>query len=95
MFVDIPENRCKKEATIATNDWLITDQSLFENCLMEMEECFNPSVGEWFKCLDIKIPSEMEVAPSTASIMGFLSYQTIGFLNNQTDSHGPILYLEG
>ena len=53
LFVDIPENRWKKEATIATNDRLINDQSLFENCLMEMEECFNPSVGEWFKCLDI------------------------------------------
>ena len=53
LFVDIPENRWKKEATIATNDRLINDQSLFENCLMEMEECFNPSVRECYKCLDI------------------------------------------
>ena len=26
--------------------------------------------------------------------MVFLSNQTIGFLNNQTDSHGPKMYLE-
>ena len=40
-----------------------------------------------------KIPSEMEVAP-LHSIKVFLSYQIIGFLNNQTDSHRTIVYLE-